>query len=70
MTAVNRSDSSDDGIWRGYLAIGSTIFAASTAPILIRYAQAEGVPSLYIVMARLWLTVAIMAPFILSLIHI
>lgn len=64
MTAVGSSDDDTTGYWRGYVAIAMTIFAASTAPILIRYAQAEGVPSLYIVMARLWLTSAVMAPFI------
>ncbi len=50
-------------LW-AYLAIGSTILAAAGAPIFIRYGQLEGVPSLYIVALRFWLTFFMMVPFI------
>ena len=59
-----RADSEPASPMYGYMAIGSTVLAAATAPIFIRYAQLEGVPSLYIVATRLWLTVFLMAPFI------
>ncbi len=41
------------------------IASAAVGPIIIRQAQLEGVPSLYIITARLFLTSAILTPFIL-----
>jgi len=49
---------------RGYVALSSVIFAAAAAPIFIRFAQTEGVPSLSIIFIRLLLTSLILSPFI------
>ena len=45
-----------------YAALAITLFAASYGPITIREAQAEGVPSVVIIAARLWLSVLILTP--------
>ena len=44
------------------LALISVVFSAASAPIAIRLTQAEGVPSIYIIAMRLWITLLIMAP--------
>jgi len=46
------------------LVVFSLIFAAGLTPIAIRYTQAEGVPSLVIVLMRLWLVTLILFPII------
>ena len=51
---------------RGTLAITSTVVAAASAPIAIRYAQGEGVPSLTIIAYRLIITSAVLAPLVWS----
>ena len=50
---------------RAYLGIGLGILAVSTASLLIRYAQSEGVPSLVIAAYRLGLASLVLAPFAL-----
>jgi drug/metabolite transporter (DMT)-like permease len=50
---------------RAYLAIGLGILAVSTASLLIRYAQNDGVPSLVIAAYRLALASLVLAPFAL-----
>jgi drug/metabolite transporter (DMT)-like permease len=47
-----------------YISILVTIFAAAAGPIYIREAQLAGMPSLYIITARLFLTTVILFPFI------
>jgi drug/metabolite transporter (DMT)-like permease len=47
---------------QAYLALVSVVFSAASAPIAIRIAQSHGVPSIYIIALRLWITVVIMAP--------
>jgi drug/metabolite transporter (DMT)-like permease len=46
-----------------WLAVGLLIFAATTAPIYIRFAQNEGVPSLSIITWRLILATILLTPF-------
>jgi drug/metabolite transporter (DMT)-like permease len=41
------------------------VFAAAGAPIAIRFAQMEGVPSITIIFLRLWLTSLVLAPIVL-----
>lgn len=60
MAAVTRSPPRS-----AYAAVASVIWSASSAPIAIRYAQMEGVPSLYIIMVRLFLVSLCMTPFVL-----
>lgn len=48
-----------------FLHIVSVIFATSYGAITIREAQNAGMPSLYIIAGRLWLTTLILTPFIL-----
>jgi drug/metabolite transporter (DMT)-like permease len=48
---------------RPYLGIGLGLVAVSTASLLIRYAQSEGVPSLVIAAYRLSLASLVLAPF-------
>lgn len=50
---------------KAFLGISSTVFAAAYTPILIRYAQGENIPSLTIIMLRLWMISLAMTPFIL-----
>ncbi|MCP5095359.1 MAG: DMT family transporter [Chloroflexi bacterium] len=45
-----------------WVAVGLVIFAATTAPIFIRFAQHEGVPSLSIISMRLILGTIILTP--------
>lgn len=47
-----------------WIAILSVIIATTFGPITIRYAQLEGVPSIYIIAIRLLLTAAILTPFV------
>ena len=47
------------------LGLISIVFAAAYTPIMIRYAQAEHIPSLTIIMLRLWMISLAMVPFIL-----
>jgi drug/metabolite transporter (DMT)-like permease len=51
---------------RPYLGIGLGILAVSTASLFIRYAQADGVPSLVIAAFRLALASLVLAPYALS----
>ncbi len=51
--------------WRGHLALASSVAAGSWAVILIRLAQQEGIPSLYIGAFRLTLAALILTPFVL-----
>jgi drug/metabolite transporter (DMT)-like permease len=51
---------------RPYLGIGLGLLAVSTASLLIRYAQAEGVPSLVIAAYRLALASLVLAPYALT----
>ena len=48
---------------RPYVGIGVGILAVSAASLFIRYAQAEGVPSLVIAAYRLSLASLVLAPF-------
>ena len=50
---------------KAYFILLLVIFAAATSPIVIRNAQLAGVPSLYIIAARLILTSVILAPIVL-----
>ncbi|MCB9135578.1 MAG: DMT family transporter [Anaerolineales bacterium] len=50
---------------KAILGVSSTVFAAAYTPILIRYAQGEHLPSLTIIMLRLWMISLAMTPFIL-----
>lgn len=49
---------------KAFLGISSTVFAAAYTPVLIRYAQGEHIPSLTIIMLRLWMISLGMTPFI------
>ena len=51
---------------KAIIGLISIVFAAAYTPIMIRYAQAEHIPSLTIIMLRLWMISLAMAPFILS----
>lgn len=46
----------------GWLAVGMLVIAAAIAPILIRFAQAEGVPSLSIIIWRLIIGAVVITP--------
>jgi drug/metabolite transporter (DMT)-like permease len=48
-----------------YLGVMTVVAAASSAPIAIRFAQAEGIPSLTLILIRLWLTSIGLAPWVL-----
>ena len=48
-----------------YLGVLTVVAAAASAPIAIRFAQAEGLPSLALILIRLWLTSLGLAPWIL-----
>lgn len=50
---------------RVYLIIAAGVLAISSAAIFIRYAQAEGVPSLLIAAARLTIAALLLTPFVL-----
>ena len=47
-----------------YLLVLSFLFSAASAPIAIRYAQLEGVPSLYIILVRLLLISIAITPYV------
>jgi len=47
-----------------WLGVATVVSAAATAPIVIRFAQGEGLPSPVIIMLRLWLTSIGLAPWI------
>ena len=49
---------------QAWLALIMVIFAAATAPIFIRYAQAEGVPSLSIITLRLFMGTLVLTPIV------
>lgn len=51
---------------RPYLGVGLGLLAVSTASLFIRYAQAEGIPSLVIAAFRLALATLVLGPFALS----
>ena len=48
-----------------WLAFSLLLFAAAVGPIVIREAQLVGLPSLYIITMRLWITSAVLTPFVL-----
>ena len=50
--------------WWAHAAILSVIFAAAAGPVAIRFAQIAGLPSVYIIAARLTLASFILAPFV------
>lgn len=49
---------------RAYLYVVLVILAAAYAPIVIKEAQQAGIPSLYIIMTRLWLTSMVISPLV------
>jgi drug/metabolite transporter (DMT)-like permease len=51
---------------KAIIGLVSMVFAAAYTPIMIRYAQAEHIPSLTIIMLRLWMISLAMAPLIWS----
>lgn len=52
--------------WHAYAAILIGVFATSFAPVWIRYAQAEGVPTLVIVAIRMSLSPLLLTPIVLA----
>ena len=50
---------------RAWIIVGSTLFAATFGPLVIREAQLAGVPSLQLIFYRLLLTCTLLAPFML-----
>lgn len=53
-------------VWLPYMALVISVMAGSTGPILVRLAQAEGVPTLIIVSFRMWIASLVLTPFVLS----
>lgn len=52
--------------WRTYAALGGGVLIVSTASILVRFAQGQGVPSLAIAAWRLTIAAAILLPLVLA----
>ncbi len=50
--------------WWAFVALVSLIFAAAAGPVAIRFAQLAGLPSVFIIAARLTLASGLMAPFV------
>ncbi len=48
-----------------YLGVLTVVAAAASAPVAIRFAQSEGLPSLALILIRLWLTSIGLAPWVL-----
>ena len=51
---------------KAVIGLISIVFAAAYTPILIRYAQGEHIPSLTIIMLRLWMISLALTPFIFT----
>ena len=50
--------------WWAYAALVSLIWAAAAGPVAIRFAQLDGLPSVFIIAARLTVASLLMAPFV------
>jgi drug/metabolite transporter (DMT)-like permease len=53
-------------VWRTYAALGGGVLIVSTASVMVRFAQGQGVPSLAIAAWRLSIAAAVLLPLVLA----